>query len=85
MPKAGTLRVGSFADITVMSRKFPTPLTSKNLFDQIVVFGQKQNVTDVYVAGTPILQNKQLATMDEAQVFADLRAVATSFWEVKRV
>ena len=84
MPKAGTLRVGSFADITVMSRKFPTPLTSKNLFDQIVVFGQKQNVTDVYVAGTPILQNKQLATMDEAQVFADLRAVATSFWEVKR-
>jgi cytosine/adenosine deaminase-related metal-dependent hydrolase len=77
----GTLAIGNEADLIILENKFPTPLTKENIFDQLVVFGQKEYVDSVFVAGQPIMFNKKLQTLDEDTVMAELRDQATKFWE----
>ncbi|HSN93810.1 MAG TPA: amidohydrolase family protein [Anaerolineaceae bacterium] len=50
----GKLEKGYEADFVVINNQFSTPLTSENIFDQLIVFGKKEYVKQVFVAGNLI-------------------------------
>ena len=77
----GTLEPGMQADLVVYEDAQFTPVERHNIFDQLVIFGNSNNVRDVYVAGRAILEDDILTTIDEERAFAELRACADAFWK----
>ncbi|MDO5106968.1 MAG: amidohydrolase family protein [Coriobacteriaceae bacterium] len=77
----GTLEPGMQADLVVYEDAQFTPVARHNIFDQLVIFGNSNNVRDVYVAGRAILEDDILTTIDEERAFAELRACADAFWK----
>ena len=77
----GTLEPGMQADLVVYEDAQFTPVERHNIFDQLVIFGNSNNVRDVYVAGHAILEDDILTTIDEERAFAELRACADAFWK----
>ena len=77
----GTLEPGMQADLVVYEDAQFTPVAEHNIFDQLVIFGNSNNVRDVYVAGRAIQDDDILSTIDEERAFAELRACADAFWK----
>lgn len=77
----GKLTAGSRADFTVLSRRFPTPVTRTNLFDQIVLFGNPDKVENVYVEGEPLVADGKICSFDEEAARRNLLETAAAFWE----
>jgi len=76
----GTLEPGMSADLVVYEDGQPTPITEGNIFDQLVIFGNRGNVRDVYVAGRALLDDGELTTIDEEAARARMRTCADRFW-----
>ena len=49
LQNSGKIAVGNKADIIVMEDEFKTPVTLDNIFDQIVVQGKKEFISNVYI------------------------------------
>lgn len=79
--RCGLLEKGYCADFLVLQDSYPSPVTRENIYDQIVVYGEKERVLDVVIAGQNLLHNGKLLTIDEKNVIADTRAVTAEFWE----
>lgn len=77
----GKLIPANKADFIVMEDKFKTPVTLDNIFDQIVVQGEKEYIDRVYINGKPVLENGQLKTIDKEKVSKDMKIVAEEFWQ----
>lgn len=77
----GKLIPDNKADFIIMEDNFKTPVTLDNIFDQIVVQGEKEFIDSVYINGKPVLENKVLKTIDKSQVFKDMKTVAEEFWK----
>ncbi len=69
------------ADFIIMEADFKTPVTLDNIFDQIVVQGEKEFIDSVYINGKPVLENKKLKSIDKKEVLRDMKAVAEEFWK----
>lgn len=69
------------ADFIVLEDNFKTPVTLDNIFDQIVVQGEKEYIDSVYINGKPVLENKELKIIDKKEVSKEMRAVAEEFWK----
>lgn len=79
-PGCGTLEPGQLADFVCYRDIASTPVTRDNLLDQLCVFGSREGVTDVWVAGRRLLESGELTTIDEEQALADMRSCADDFW-----
>ncbi|WMM25048.1 amidohydrolase family protein [Tissierella sp. MB52-C2] len=77
----GKLVEGNKADFIIMEDKFKTPVTIDNIFDQIVVQGQKEFIHSVYIDGNPILKDRRLQGINKEEVSQDMRKVAEEFWK----
>lgn len=77
----GRLVPGNKADFIVMDDDFKTPVTLGNIFDQIVVQGEKESVDSVYINGKAILKDKKLKELDKDKINKEMRAVAEEFWK----
>lgn len=77
----GKLVKGNKADFIIMEDKFKTPVTIDNIFDQIVVQGQKEFIHSVYIDGNPILKDRRLQGINKEEVSQDMRKVAEEFWK----
>ena len=80
---SGKLKPGYKADAIVMKMGFKTPVTRQNIFDQIVVHGDKEFIDSVYVNGKAILREGRLTTIDEEAVVKEMKNAARKFWESK--
>lgn len=78
---SGKLIVGNKADILVMEDEFKTPVTLENIFDQIVVQGRKEFVSDVYINGKQVLKDRVLVNIDKKEVVKEMKEVASEFWK----
>jgi putative selenium metabolism protein SsnA len=76
----GRLEPGCPADLTVLDWDPPTPLDEGNLLGHLVFGMSAATVRDVFVAGRPVLRNRRLVTVDEAEVMARARAAAARLW-----
>ena len=77
----GKLSNGNKADFIILEDKFKTPVTMDNIFDQIVVHGQKEFIHSVYIDGNPVLKDRKLQGIDKEEVRQEMRKVAEEFWK----
>jgi putative selenium metabolism protein SsnA len=82
-PKAplGVLAPGAHADLIFVDYHPHTPLTAGNLPWQIIFGFHESMVTTTIVAGKVLMRDRQLLTLDEAEIAAQARAAAPSVWE----
>jgi 5-methylthioadenosine/S-adenosylhomocysteine deaminase len=77
----GSLEVGKRADMVVLEldRVHNTPrfdLTPENIYSQLVYAAKAHDVSDVMIDGRWVMQQRELLTMDEAEVRAGAQRIA---------
>jgi 5-methylthioadenosine/S-adenosylhomocysteine deaminase len=75
LPDVGQLRPGAWADLIRLDLDVPafTPLRPDTVLTQLVFAGSARYVTDVWVAGRPVVADRQLQTVDVAALMARAR------------
>ncbi len=77
----GTLVPGAAADMILVDYQSPTPVTADN-FDQHVIFGlQSAMVTTTIASGKVLMKDRQLVSLDEAEIAARGRELARRVWK----
>jgi len=77
----GTLKPGARADIIFVDYQPFTPLTAGNLPWHILFGFEPSMVTTTIVEGRVLMRDRQLTTLDEAQIARDALALAPGVWE----
>jgi len=78
---SGKIKVGNKADVIVLENKFKTPVNLDNIYDQIVVHGRKEFVSNVFINGKRVLKDYELSGVDKKSVEEDMKKVAEDFWK----
>jgi cytosine/adenosine deaminase-related metal-dependent hydrolase len=78
----GRIEVGCLADLIAINIDAPTPINSKNVYDQLILFRNPNDVTDVMIEGKFVLKNGELLTIDEEKTKAEIGAAAEKFWKL---
>lgn len=81
---SGKLIAGNKADIIVIEDEFKTPITLDNIFDQIVVQGRKEFVSNVFINGRHVLNEGNVVGINKKEVVREMKEVATEFWKMKK-
>lgn len=76
----GLLKEGYKADFVIYENSNPTPVTETNIYDQLVVYGNSNYVTDVWIDGKQIMKNRLIRTMDEKEAMSRVKQCAEDFW-----
>ena len=79
--KIGQLIPDAFADIIFVEYYPNTPLTAGNLPWHIIFGFQQSMVTTTIVAGKLLMKDRELLTLDEAEIGAKAREIAPKVWE----
>jgi putative selenium metabolism protein SsnA len=77
----GALAPGAVADIILVDYHPTTPLTSDNLPWHIVFGFEASMVTTTIAAGRVLMRDRQLLTLDEAEITARSRKLAAEVWK----
>jgi len=77
----GQLSAGAFADIIFVEYHPNTPMTAGNIPWHIVFGFQQSMVTTTIVAGRILMKDRQLLTLDEAEISAKAQELAPAVWE----
>lgn len=77
----GRLEVGAAADIILVDYQPTTPLTAGNLPWHIIFGFEVDAVTATIVAGRILMRDRQLLTLDEAEITARSRELARGVWQ----
>ena len=77
----GVLKPGALADIIFVDYHAPTPLTAGNLPWHIIFGFQNSMVTTTIVAGKVLMKDRELLTLDEAEIAAKACELATKVWK----
>lgn len=82
-PKApiGVLIPGAYADIIFVDYHAPTPLNAGNLAWHILFGFQQSMVTTTIVDGKVLMKDRELLTLDEAEIAAKSRERAAKVWK----
>ena len=77
----GKLTLGAAADIIFVDYHAITPLSAGNLPWQIIFGFESSMVTTTIVAGQVLMRDRQLLTLDEAEITARSRELAAQVWQ----
>jgi putative selenium metabolism protein SsnA len=77
----GAIAPGARADLILVDYANFTPLSAGNLPWQMLFGFQERMVTMTMVAGEVLMQDGELATLDEEQIAAEALALAPGVWE----
>lgn len=80
IPNTGELKVGNLADIIALDIDTPTPINKHNIYDQIVLFSNPQNVKHVICNGKWLKRDGKLLTINRESAKAGLREKTEAFW-----
>ena len=78
---AGSIREGNLADLISVDILLPTPINEKNIYDQLILFCNPQNVVNVMVDGQWLKRDGVLTTMDKEKARQELRQATEEFWK----
>jgi len=76
----GTIKEGALADIITIGLDTPTPINEKNVYDQLILFRNPEDVCEVMVNGVLLKEQGKLLTLDEAAIKDELREATETFW-----
>jgi cytosine/adenosine deaminase-related metal-dependent hydrolase len=80
LPDTGRLEPGCKADLITVDLDTPTPINRYNVYDQLVLFRNPQNVCDVMANGRFLKRDHRLLTVNAAETKAELSQCAKEFW-----
>ncbi len=80
-PRLGILEAGAAADLIFVDVHPFTPLTAGNLPWQIIFGFNESMITSTMVAGEFLMKDRELLTLDEAEIAAEALALAPGVWE----
>ena len=80
-PSLGTIVEGAPADLVVLDRRPPTPLTAANAAGHWIFGLSSAAVRDVIVGGEVVVRNRCLTRLDQVRVAAEAADVAARMWE----
>ncbi len=80
LERVGRIEVGWKADLQLIDARFPTPATSHNLIDQIVLWRSVQHVRSVMVNGVWRVQNGEVLGADIEAMRARVHEQAMRLW-----
>ena len=83
LPDAGKLEVGCLADIITIDLDTSTPVNEHNVYDQLVLYRDPQNVNDVMVDGKLLKRDGKLLTLDPEKIQAEVYDVVSRVWAGK--
>lgn len=81
LSECGTLEPGKKADLVIYENLQPTPVTRENIYDQLAVYGNSQNITDVMINGEWVMKDSRLLTLEEEKIREEIRQCAEEFWQ----
>ncbi|MCF6335563.1 MAG: amidohydrolase family protein [Spirochaetales bacterium] len=81
MEKAGKLEKGSPADIITIKPELPTPLNRENIFTQLVLYCNPNNVKNVFVNGRQLKANGSLVDTNMKDEYKAVKVQAERLWE----
>lgn len=79
--RLGEIKVGAVADVIFVDYHPFTPLTEGNLPWHILFGFESSMVTTTIVAGNVLMKDRQLLTLDEAEIAKEALALAPRVWE----
>lgn len=74
-PLAGTLEVGAPADVTLLDLQSPHFLPTYDLISNIVYSAGADDVTDVFVAGQPVVLGREVQTLDTERITYETKRI----------
>jgi len=77
----GVIQPGAYADVILLDYYPTTPLTPDNLPWHILFGVSGGHVNSTIVQGRVLMRNRELLTVDEAEITARSREAAASTWE----
>ena len=77
----GEIAAGARADLILVDYHAPTPLTAGNLPWHILFGFEEGMVTATMVKGEVLMKDRQVVTLDEAEIAAKARELAPQVWE----
>ncbi len=81
MEEAGKLEKGSPADIITIKPELPTPLNKENIFTQLVLYCNPDNVMNVFVNGRQLKANGSLVGTNMKDEYKAVKEQAARLWE----
>lgn len=79
--KMGIIEPGAYADLAIVDYTPHTPMTANNLGGHIMFGLMGRSVDSTMINGRFIMKNREMLTVDEAQILAGARKQAADFWE----
>jgi len=70
--------------LQLIDAHFPTPLEEHNLYDQLLLYRNLQDVQAVMVAGQTVMQKGEVLGADYAQLIANTHQAAKALWKQAR-
>jgi cytosine/adenosine deaminase-related metal-dependent hydrolase len=80
LEKVGRLDIGWSADLQLVDAAFPTPLTEHNIFEQLILWRNHHDVSDVMVAGRWQVRQGEVLDADLDQMRARVHEEANRLW-----
>ena len=82
--EAGAIKEGMLADLITVDMARPTPINEYNVYDQLVLFTNPQNVINVMVGGIWLKREGKILTLDRDAVRRELEEKTEMFWKGER-
>lgn len=82
LTRCGVLKEGNYADLITLSLALPTPVNEQNVYDQIVLFANPEQVKYVMVNGAWLKRDGRLMTIEKEKARQTLYRAAETFWQV---
>lgn len=83
LEKVGEIKEGYYADLITIDIDTPTPINEYNVFDQIILFRNPDNVRDVIVNGRKLKEDGRIKTMNVEISKEKMKETTNRFWGVK--
>ncbi|MEG0355280.1 MAG: amidohydrolase family protein [Lachnospiraceae bacterium] len=80
--ETGSLKEGNFADMITVSTELPTPINTKNVYDQLVLFCNPEQVINVMGNGNWLKKEGQVVTLNKEKSRKELYEITKKFWKV---
>ena len=77
----GVLEAGAYADVIVVDYNPPTPLNAGNVNGHLLFGVSGRNVETTVVNGKILMENRELAGIDEERLMAKSRELAAEVWK----